>query len=89
MYVVTLQRIPIDKFESNINQPGVNRADFLECDLNFLAPVSLEDPVESKVATAVRSMVPFLLWNLHMFHKDLDMCQYRSASKTTQQRCSW
>ena len=61
-----MQRLPVDEFESNINQQGVNRADFLECDLNFLAPVSLEDPVELKVATAVRSIVPFLLGNLHV-----------------------
>ena len=40
-----------------MNQEGVNKADFLESDLNFLAPVSLEDPVEPMVAKAVRSMV--------------------------------
>ena len=52
-----LQRLRIDEFESGINQEDVNKADFLERGLNFLAPVSLEDRIEPTVAKAVRSMV--------------------------------
>ena len=74
-----MQRLPVDEFESNINQQGVNRADFLESGLNFLAPVSLEDPVESKVAKAVRSMVPFFPLEFCMCPKVCYMCQYRSV----------
>ena len=85
-----MQRVRVDEFESNINQQGVNRADFLESDLTFLAPVSLEDPVESKVAKAVRSMVAFLGGGgICMFHKVLDTCEYRSAMQKIQRRCSW
>ena len=85
-----MQRLPVDEFESNINQQGVNRADFLESGLNFLAPVSLEDPVESKVAKAVRSMVAFLGGGgICMFHMVLDTCEYRSDMQKIQQRCLW
>ena len=81
-----MQRLPVDEFESNINQQGVNRADFLESGLNFLAPVSLEDPVESKVAKAVRSMVPFLsLGILHvpegLLHVSIQVSQVEDPAK--------
>ena len=64
----TLQRLRLDEFESNMNQEDVNKAAFLESDLNFLAPVSLEDPVEPMVAKAVRGMVHNCMAAFTHFH---------------------
>ena len=66
-YGSTLQRLRLDDFESNMNQEDVNKAAFLESDLNFLAPVSLEDPVEPMVAKAVRSMVHHCMLESHIY----------------------
>ena len=53
--IFALQRLPIVEFE--LNQERANKNEILESGLTFLAPVSLEDPVDPDVAKAVRSMV--------------------------------
>jgi hypothetical protein len=80
--------MPRDEFEARINQEGISKADFLEVELEFLAPVSLEDPVDPQVATALRLMVDSLhaaLWSC----KPLDLLYCRSVVRRIAQSYSW
>ena len=61
-----MQRWTLEEFETSIREEGKNKADVLKTELEFLAPISLNDPVESDVKKAVRIMVTACLSNVPM-----------------------